>query len=339
MTLTPRLSLKDLAPCDARMALAIARFAEEELEAPLKGRLLVALSGGADSTALLIILCALRPLLSCQVAAAHLDHGLRPESAEEAQAAEALCRALGVPFYTRKVDVARLARESACGVEEAGRRARYAFLEETRLSSGAEWALTAHHIGDLAEDVLMRLARGAAWPGLGGMRGKIEERRVLRPLLMREKRELTAMLERLGVPWREDRSNSDLTWKRNRIRHALLPLLLAENPAFFDAIRHLWRQARRDEAYWNAILEPALDLRADGSLVLRGELLQSWGKAERLRAMAEAVRRMHCGQPLSDTLERMESVWTRRHFPRRFSIAGGLEVEIRAQGIVFRKQG
>ena len=161
MKLAPDLSLKDLAPCDARMALSIARFAEEELKAPLRGRLLVALSGGADSTALLIILCALRPLLGCHVEAAHLDHGLRPESAEDALAAAVLCRDLGVPFHGGRADVAHLAQEYSCGVEEAGRRARYAFLEEARISSGADWTLTAHHVGDLAEDVLLRLARGA----------------------------------------------------------------------------------------------------------------------------------------------------------------------------------
>ncbi len=336
--LSPVLSLKDLSPRDARMALSVARFAEEELGAPLRGRLLVALSGGADSTALLILLCALRPLLSCQVEAAHLDHGLRPESAEEARAAEAMCTALGVPFYTRRVDVTRLAKEKICGVEEAGRNARYAFLEETRLACGAEWTLTAHHTGDLAEDVLMRLIRGAVWPGLGGMRGKIDEpgRRVLRPLLLREKSELTAMLKRLGVSWQEDRSNTDLTGKRNRVRHTLLPLFLAENPAFFDAVRHLWRQARRDEAYWNALLEPALDRRADGVLVIRGESFESWSESARLRALAEAVRRMGRGQPLADTLERMESVWKRKHFPRKFALTGGLEAEIHARAIVFR---
>ncbi|WP_298067855.1 tRNA lysidine(34) synthetase TilS [uncultured Mailhella sp.] len=340
MKLAPDLSLKDLAPCDARMALSIARFAEEELKAPLRGRLLVALSGGADSTALLIILCALRPLLGCHVEAAHLDHGLRPESAEDALAAAVLCRDLGVPFHGGRADVAHLAQEYSCGVEEAGRRARYAFLEEARISSGADWTLTAHHVGDLAEDVLLRLARGAVWPGVGGMRARLEEpgRRVLRPLLMQEKRNLTAMLERLEVSWREDGSNASCIWKRNRMRHELLPLFLAENPAFFDSIRRLWRNARRDEAYWDTLLAPALELQTDGSLFIPGKTLSRWTKAERLRALAEAVRRMHCGQPLCETLERMDSVWNRRHFPRSFAFSGGLEAEVCARGIVFRKR-
>ena len=339
MKLSPALSLKDLDPRDARMALAVARFAERELGTPLEGTLLVALSGGADSTALLVILCALRPFLGCRVEAAHLDHGLRPESASEARAAGDLCVALGVPFHAGRADVARLARVGGCGIEEAGRQARYAFLEKVRLSCGASWVLTAHHVGDLAEDMLLRLTRGAVWPGLGGMRGKVDEegRHILRPLLMQEKDDLTALLERMGVCWQEDHSNEDRTWKRNRMRHDVLPLLKAENPSFHDSVRRLWRNARQDEAYWKALIEPALEVLEGGSLLIRGEVLSGWGRAERLRAMAEAVRRMRCGQPLGDTLDRMDAVWERRHFPRHFSFAGGLKVEVSSRGMWFHR--
>ena len=341
MKLSPALSLKDLDPRDARMALAVARFTERELGVPLAGTLLVAFSGGADSTALLLILCALRPSLGCRVEAAHLDHGLRPESAYEARAAGDLCASLGVPFHVGQADVASLAQASSCGLEEAGRRARYAFLEKERLACGASWVLTAHHVGDLAEDMLMRLTRGAVWPGLGGMRGKVDEegKHILRPLLMQEKEDLKALLARSGIRWQEDRSNEDRTWKRNRMRHDVLPLLQAENPSLYDSVRRLWRNARQDEAYWSALVEQALDVLADGSLLIRGEILSEWGRAERMRAMAEAVRRMRCGQPLGDTLERMDAVWERRHFPRHFSFAGGLEVEVSSRGMWFHRAG
>ncbi len=338
--LTPALSLKDLDPRDARMALAAARFAGEELGVPLEGHLLVALSGGADSTALLIVMCALRPLLGCRVEAAHLDHCLRPESADDARAAGELCASLGVPFHAERVDVSHLAETIPCGVEEAGRRARYAFLEKTRLSCGASWVLTAHHVDDLAEDMLLRLTRGVAWPGLGGMRGKVDEpgRRILRPLLMQRKGDLADMLKRMGVSWREDISNENRAWKRNRMRSDVLPLFERENPSFCDCVRRLWRNARRDESYWSSFLGHALAAQEDGSILIPGEVLLRWGKAERLRAMAEAVHRMHCGQPLADSLERMDAVWERRHFPRRFTFAGGLEADVSAQGILFRRK-
>ena len=100
MTARALFSLKDLEAADARLALGAARFVEKELGADIRGRrLVVALSGGADSTALLTVFCALRGMLGVSLFAAHLDHGLRAESAAEAQAAGELCRRFGVPFF------------------------------------------------------------------------------------------------------------------------------------------------------------------------------------------------------------------------------------------------
>ena len=336
MSLSSSLCLNALAPKDARMALDAVRFAEEELllggHGGLRGkRLLAAFSGGADSTALLVMFCALRSHMGLDIHAAHLDHGLRDESRAEAEAAEAFCRSLGVPFHTRREDVRALAGEWGCGLEEAGRRARYAFLEECRVRTGAEWVLTAHHSGDLAEDVLMRLTRGAAWPGLGGMRAVVLEeaaphrpgRRLLRPLLMLDKEQLVAMLEHLGLTWQEDASNQSREWKRNRIRNDIMPLILAENPSFSESVRRLWRNAREDERWW------------EGRIAISAEALDGLSRIGRMRVMAEAVRRMERGQVRADTLEKMEAVWQHRRFPRRFSFAGGLKAEVAACGVRF----
>lgn len=351
MPLRPDISLRDLAPEDAAMALDVLRFAEQETGASLRGgRFLVALSGGADSTALLVLACALRDHAGFSLAAAHLDHALREESAAEAEAAGRLCAALGVPFVSRREDVALLARECHCGIEEAGRRARYAFLEETRLAMGADYVLTAHHAGDLAEDMLMRLTRGAGWPGLGGMKAVVDEspaqgvpgRRVLRPLLMQEKDRLIAMLVRLGVGWQEDASNASREWKRNRVRHDLMPLLLAENLSFHECVRRLWRQARDDEDWWTGALGDAIAFFGEGEdrkAVVVPDSLASLGRAGRKRAFVEAVRRMG-GQARADTVEAMEEAWTRRHFPRRFSFGGGVKAAMDADGVsFFRAEG
>jgi len=335
-----RLSLKDLEPEDARLALAAARFTAQELGVELKGRgVLVAFSGGADSTALLVLFCALRSHLDITVAAAHLDHGLRPESAAEAVAAAAFCRGLGVPFFLKKEDVAGVAARLHCGVEEAGRRARYAFLEEARQACGASWVLTAHHAGDLAEDVLMRLVRGAAWPGLGGMRGVVDEpgRHVLRPLLMQEKAALEAVLTRLGISWQEDGSNASRAWRRNRMRHDVLPLLLAENPSFLESVRRLWRCARRDEREMLNLMDRVSEQR-DGGVFLPDRALKDLEQAGRLRCMAEAVRRVEGGQARADTLEAMEAAWLRRLFPRRFSFGGGVKAELSGKGAFFHRE-
>lgn len=325
-------SLNDLAPEDARLALAVERFVGRELGVDVRGgRLLVALSGGADSTALLTLVCALRGRLRLSVLAAHLDHGLRPESAQDARFALDLCRRFDVPCFVLREDVSQKARAWSCGLEEAGRRVRYAFLETCRKGAGADWTLTAHHAGDLAEDVLMRLCRGAGWPGLGGMRACDPARRVLRPLLMQEKDALTAMLRRLGIAWREDASNASRAWKRNRMRHDVLPLLTAENPAFLTGVRRLWRCARRDELAWERRLSGALRMVDDGWFVPQ-DAMDALGGDGRCRAAAEAVRRLG-GQAGADTLERLEAAWLSRRFPRRFSFGGGVKAELSGRGL------
>ena len=334
-------SLKDLEAQDARMVLAAARFTERECGVSLSGaRLVAALSGGADSTALLIMFCALREKYGLALAAAHLDHALRPESAAEAQAAARLCASLNVPFFTRREPVGDLARALHCGLEEAGRRVRYEFLEQCRRDFGARWVLTAHHVGDLAEDVLMRLSRGAVWPGLGGMKAVVDEpgRHLLRPLLMMEKKNLVAMLRRLHVPWQEDASNLSRTWKRNRMRHDVLPLFLAENPSFYDNIRRLWLCARKDERDWKHRSQGML-LTVNGGVLLPASVLSSLGEADLSRAVSDAVSSLGAS-PRFDTLNAVCLSWQRRLFPKHFSFAGGVKADLSRRGLfLYRAPG
>jgi len=162
------LRLQDLPPRAARFCLRVADFLTVELEravepgvepfrtarpadAPPSGMnatdgmtLLVGVSGGADSLALLLVLRWLAPRLGLRLHAAVLDHGLRPESATEARAVSALCRRVGVPCRAENADVAALAARECCGAEDAGRRARYAFFAAERLRVGADWVCTAH---------------------------------------------------------------------------------------------------------------------------------------------------------------------------------------------------
>ena len=212
-----------------------------------------------------------------------------------------MCRELGVPFFSRREDVGQLSQAWRCGVEEAGRRARYAFLEQCRRKVGARWILTAHHAGDLAEDVLMRLARGAAWPGLGGMCGCDSQPGLplLRPLLMEEKATLRGLLERMHVPWRDDVTNAERIGRRNRVRLDILPLLKAENPAFLDAARRLWRSARQDEAYWRELLAGIFDGNeaTEDGLLLRREKLMCLPESARLRAYMIVLERLIRSRP------------------------------------------
>ncbi|GFM35552.1 tRNA(Ile)-lysidine synthase [Desulfovibrio psychrotolerans] len=220
--------------------------------------ILVACSGGCDSTALLLILHCLAPRLGCRLAVAHLDHQLRPESAQEAEYVRAICAALELPFFHAAQNIAVLSAERGTGIEETARHARYAFLESARRESGCDYLATAHHLNDLAEDILMRLLRGTGWPALGGMDAFCSARRLIRPLLVTKRNKLENFLSALSIPWCEDASNTDPAYLRNRIRSTLLPLFLQENPAFLHAMEGLWRLARTDSDHWSVQVDNIL---------------------------------------------------------------------------------
>ena len=192
---------------------------------------LLAVSGGADSVALLRAMLALKCGGVGRVLVAHCNHQLRGEesAADEAFVVE-LCRKWGVAREVGHVDVARTAAGAGDGVEAAARQARYHFLEHTAARLGARYLVTAHTADDQAETILHRILRGT---GIGGLAGMERARplgplTLIRPLLGMRRGEVLRYLEDLGQPYRHDASNADLRFTRNRIRHELLPHL-AEN--------------------------------------------------------------------------------------------------------------
>jgi tRNA(Ile)-lysidine synthase len=207
---------------------------------PARGeRLVVAVSGGADSTALLLALEELKRagLLGVELTAAHLNHGLRGASAEEdAKFAETLARAHGFEFVSARADVGRRVSESGDNLEQAARRARYEFLADAAQRAGARAVLTGHTLDDQAETILLRLLRGSGSEGLGGMRpersleegGEVSLRR---PLLEWARRADTeGYCRKRGVEFRADEMNEDERFARVRVRRRLLPLLETFNP-------------------------------------------------------------------------------------------------------------
>ncbi len=205
-----------------------------------KATVLVALSGGADSVALLLTALELRKAHGLTVCAAHVEHGLRGEtSLADAAFCKALCERLSVPFTC---DHAALAGGMAApGAEAAARDARYALLLARAKECGASALLLAHHQDDQAETVLFHLLRGSGARGLGGMRELTVREGVTlcRPFLGLSKQTLIDALE--GQPYCTDETNREPVCLRNRLRQTVLPLLTAENPA---AIPHIARSAR-----------------------------------------------------------------------------------------------
>lgn len=297
-------TLQSLSPAAARLCLEVERFCLTRLDLARNARLLLALSGGADSTALAFIMRLLAPRLGLTLHALSIDHGLRQESAQDAEYALQLCRSLNIPCSVRQADVRGLAGKDGIGVEDAARRLRYSLLEQERASLGADFIALGHHAADVSEDVLLRLTRGTGWPALGGMTARDDERRLLRPLLATDAQALKKLLVQYGLGWREDASNQCRHFKRNRLRLDVLPLLREENPSLDRTLHDLWQMARLDENYWNTTLDAALAAnpwleqpatKDDGpSLTLPARLLAGLHPAARLRLYVRAVRWL-CG--------------------------------------------
>ena len=279
-------------------------------------RVVVAVSGGADSMVLLYALHALREDLACDLVVAHLDHGLRPSSGDDARFVAEAAAALGLPIVCERQDVAALAYVRHRGIEEAAREARRAFLSRVTDERQASRIALGHTADDQAETVLFRLARGTGWNGLCGMAPV--SGRVIRPLLPARRGDVRRFAVERGIVWREDATNTDLHFARNRIRERVLPELAAVNPDVVRAVTRsadLARDARDVERYvvdrlWPDVCQSeGLDSvrmsraalaglpRAVQSVALREAMRRARGDLQGVaRAHVEAVRRLMTGE-------------------------------------------
>jgi tRNA(Ile)-lysidine synthase len=243
----------------------------------LRGPGVAAVSGGADSVALLRILTT----WASPLVVAHFNHRLRGvESDADEQFVRELSGTLGLRCEVAGADIADEARAAGENLEDVARRRRYDFLARVARDCGAEWVATGHTRDDQAETVLHRLLRGA---GIQGLRGIARERELapgvhlVRPLLDVSRAEVIAYLEELKQSWREDSSNRDLAFTRNRIRHELLPLLRTFNPSANEVLARLAEQAgevyEEQEAAARALLAEAELPPARGLRVFRACML------------------------------------------------------------------
>ncbi len=304
--------------------------------------LLLAVSGGADSTALTIILALLAPRQDWRPHVCTVHHGLRPEADAECAQVRHLCAALRLPHHVRHAPVRDMAREAGTGLEETARKARYVLLEEVRQQTGCHWLLTGHQREDLCEDQLMRLLRGTGWPALGGMSACDPERRLLRPFLHLSGKTLRQWLTDWGIPWSEDSSNNDPAFLRNRLRHSVLPLLEAENPAYGESVSRLWQLAQLDAGYWESTLDSALALtpwqQTENGITLPRALLRAHPPAVRLRLYLRALRRLnrrYGGQARAERLLALDDAWQNGRGNTRFQFPGGLVAVLRSGAVTF----
>ncbi|MGS0763223.1 tRNA lysidine(34) synthetase TilS [Syntrophomonas curvata] len=200
--------------------------------------IIVGVSGGPDSMALLHILASLRPGLGFDLAAAHLNHGLRPEAAAEENFVREYCASRGIAFYSCRLDIGQLARREKKSLEEAGRESRYRYFAELADKLGASRIATAHHQDDNAETVLLNLVRGSGIKGLRGIRPL--NGMIIRPLLCLTRSDIENYLDINSIEYCIDQSNYSTDYLRNRIRHQLLPLLKQDyNPRIMESLNQL----------------------------------------------------------------------------------------------------
>lgn len=238
----------------------VLQFCREQDLIPAGSTVTCAVSGGADSMALLRCLLDLQETLEIRICAAHFNHRLRGEEADrDADFVRNWCLERNIPFHAGCGDVAAYAEAHRCGTEEAARILRYEFLE--RLPG---LIATAHTADDHAETVLMNLIRGTGLKGLCGI--PVRRGTIIRPLLSVTREDVLNYLEQTGTPWREDSSNAGDAYRRNRIRHHVMPLLRAENPSLARTMLYESQRLRAEDAYLDAEARKANEAarRADG---------------------------------------------------------------------------
>lgn len=267
----------------------------------MRGAGVVAVSGGADSVALLRSLAALsKPLI-----VGHVNHQLRgSESDADEQFVRELARSLGLPFHSTRVNIPR-----DTNLEAAARNLRYEWLQQVAVESSATWIATGHTADDQAETVLHRLIRGTGIQGLRGIARSQELQPgmlLIRPLLETSREQIIAYLQSLPQDWREDRTNEDRTFTRNRIRHELLPLLRTFNPAISEVLIHLADQAATIHEERQG---PAQELLERAELPMAGPL----------RIFDHAILNAAADAPLRDMFR---LVWQRENWP-----CGGMTFE------------
>jgi len=311
-----------------------------------KSRLLVGLSGGMDSSALLLGLHE----LGYDLIAAHFNHHLRSGSDVDADIARRLSASIGVPFVLGERDVETFARENRLSIEEAARNARYQFLFQCAREANAQAVAVAHHANDQVETVLMNFLRGAGLDGLTGMayRGIVAEWDcqipIVRPFLSIWREDIEAYCERKGLAVADDPTNREAVYARNRVRLELLPILEQYNPAIQEAI---WRTAdilqgdaediwSQDEVIWQTLK----CVHTEDLVQLNYSALKELTHASLRRQLRRAIETIRPGLQNLDfeTLERAVSFIAQPTRSRKITLSGKMDMRLEGDTILIHHE-
>lgn len=300
---------------------------------------LVAVSGGADSIALLHLFMASRPVLGCGIAVAHCNFSLRGEQSDEDEACvREACRVMGVECHVRRFQTGKVSTAWKKSLEETARIQRYGFFEELCREFGYTRIATGHHVDDNAETLLFNLFRGTATGGIRGIRAV--SGRIVRPLLPFGREDLTAYLGEKGISWRIDASNFDTVHDRNFIRHRVIPLIEERfrsklMPALQRMSAHAGELEEFVEHHIARLIEanPGLDPKAGKLHIVALQKLTAFEKKELLKRSLQAQGASVDGrvlQRLADLLDRQPG--------RSVPVGRGLSVVRKDGFLVFRQE-
>jgi len=259
-------------------------------------KIIAALSGGADSVALLDVLCQLKDRYSLEIYAVHVHHGIRGDEADaDCDFCIKLCKKMGVELFIKQYDIPELAKELGMSEEEAGRHARYEAFDEMCVLLGADKIAVAHNMNDDAETVIMRLCRGTGMKGLCGISPVRDN--IIRPLINVSREEIEGYLEERNIPFRTDSTNNEDDYTRNRIRHNILPVLESEvnKGSVINIAKTAEMLAEEDdfiESYANECYEKCLLSQGEEKIEMDAEKFSSLHSAVRKRVARIAFEKL-----------------------------------------------
>jgi tRNA(Ile)-lysidine synthase len=256
----------------------------------------VGVSGGADSMALIHLLCRMREYIPMALYVVHIDHGIRGEAAkEDALFVETMATEWGLDFFLKETSVPKLAKEWGLSEEQAGRKVRHDFYQEVRRRVNGHRIALGHHRDDQVETILFNIIRGSGLAGLSGME-PVRDGVIIRPLLEISRREIEAYCRREGIEYRHDQTNEETIYTRNRVRHMLIPMIEEHfNPSFSSNLTRMGDILRDDEAFLRDYSRDAFDRDAtikedEISFSLRD--LSQYPEAIRRRLLREGLLRL-----------------------------------------------
>jgi tRNA(Ile)-lysidine synthase len=260
--------------------------------------ILVAVSGGPDSVALLHLLLARADRCRLHLGVAHLDHGLREESGQDAEFVQRMAAGLGLAVHVEKIEVARMQRQLHLSLEEAARKARYDFFRRTAGQQGYTKVALGHHRDDNVETLLLHLLRGGGRLGLGGIR-PMRQGVYIRPLIRAGRIDIEDYLRRQELAFLNDRTNTDSTLLRNRIRHRLIPVLESDyRPGVRATLSRTAEVLAAEEEWIEDLLRPVFEQlitdRRPGQMALAAAALGKLPPAA-ARRMVRSALRLSCG--------------------------------------------